>query len=75
MLESLQDRTEASYLLAELAKSILEEESDVLANKNRHDAADDEPILTRDYFSVISRMSFVPMISRISRRFTCNACC
>jgi hypothetical protein len=30
---------------------------------------------TRDYFSVISRMSFVPMISRISRRFTCNACC
>ena len=30
---------------------------------------------TRDYFSVISRMSLVPMISRISRRFTCIACC
>jgi hypothetical protein len=28
-----------------------------------------------DYFSVISRMSFVPTMSRISRRFTCNACC
>jgi len=29
----------------------------------------------KDYFSVISRMSFVPTISRISRRFTCIACC
>jgi len=27
------------------------------------------------YFSVISRMSLVPMISRISRRFTAIACC
>jgi hypothetical protein len=31
MLESLQDRTEASYLVTELARSILEEESDVVA--------------------------------------------
>jgi len=30
---------------------------------------------TRDYFSVISRMSLLPMISRISRRFTAIACC
>ena len=28
-----------------------------------------------DYFSVISRMSLTPMISRISRRFTAIACC
>ncbi len=50
----------------------------VTADKRFSPAMDQIPELNRvacSYFSVISRMSLLPMISRISRRFTAIACC